>query len=429
MNKEIIKRIIADFHESKLPDIKSRILKIPADTGEIIILSGVRRSGKTYHLLNIIKNLVGSGTDINNIIYFNFEDERLDLTDFKPDEIIQSYLELYPGKTLNDCYFLFDEIQNINNWQVFIRRIYDSVSKNIYLTGSNSKLLSKEISTSLRGRSITFEIYPLSFKEYLNFLEVELNLYSTKSSSQIINLFQLFLFNGGFPEIIKMNNDLKNKVLQEYFNVMIFRDLIERFDIKQTAILRYFCKRVIGNSAKEFSVNKIFNELKSQGYKISKDKLYEFQNDIESIYLALFLLKYSKSVVKSELAQKKAYSIDNGISTSLDFNLSKDVGSLLENLIFLELVKSGKKVSYYKNKFECDFLIIENDEVIRAIQVCADLNNEKTFDRELKGLKETCANFGLNSGKIITLYEEKELKMENIKIQVIPAYKYILQEL
>jgi hypothetical protein len=429
MNKEIIKRIIADFHESKLPDIKSRILKIPVNTGKIIILNGVRRSGKTYHLLNIIKNLVHNGTDINNIIYFNFEDERLNLTDFKPDGIIQSYLELYPEKSLNNCYFLFDEIQNINNWQVFIRRIYDSVSKNIYLTGSNSKLLSKEISTSLRGRSITFEIYPLSFKEYLNFLGVEINLYSTQSSSQMINLFQLFLFNGGFPEIIKMDNDLKNKVLQEYFNVMIFRDLIERYDIKQTAILRYFCKRVISNSAKEFSVNKIFNELKSGGYKISKNKLYEFQNDIESIYLALFLSKYSKSIVKSELAQKKAYSIDNGISTSLDFNLSKDIGSLLENLIFLELVKSGRKISYYRDKFECDFLIIENDEVNIAIQVCADLNNEKTFARELKGLKETCANFGLSSGRIITINEEKELEMGNIKIHVIPAYKYIVQEL
>lgn len=429
MRKDIIKNLITDFHEKGIPSVKPRLLEIPINSKKIIALTGVRRSGKTYHLYNIIDKLIRNKTEINNFLYFNFEDERIDRKTFEFNNIIESYQELYPEIDLNKCYFLFDEIQNIDGWERFVRRVYEQISKNIFVTGSNSRLLSREISTSLRGRSINYEIFPLNFREYLDFKDIEINMNSTRSNSVIFNAFEKFLYDGGFPELIFIDDEIKNSVLQEYFNVMIFRDLIERYEITQTAILKYFCKRVIGNSAKEFSANKIYNEIKSQGYKISKDTIYEFQDYVESIYLAFFLPKYLPSVVKQEFSRKKAYSIDNGLAASINTFFIRDKGATLENLVFLELIKKGKNVFYYSSNYECDFLIIENDSVSEAIQVCYDINDQDTKIREERGLLGACKEFNLNKGLMLTYNDEQKYITDGITIDIMPAYKYFLSTL
>ena len=426
MRKEIIKNLITDFYEKGIPPVKSRLLQIPINSKKIIALTGVRRSGKTYHLYNIIEKLTREKVEISNCLYFNFEDERIDEKTFEFNSIIESYQELYPKNDLSKCYFFFDEIQNIDGWERFVRRVYEQISDNVFITGSNSKLLSKEISTSLRGRSINYEIYPLNFKEYLDFKDIEINLNSTRSVSKIINAFEKFLSGGGFPELIFIDGEIKDRVLQEYFNVMIFRDLIERYEITQTAILKYFCKRVIGNSAKEFSVNKIYNEIKSQNYKISKDTIYEFQDYIESIYLAFFIPKYLPSVVKQEFSRKKAYSIDNGLATSVDTFFIRNKGSALENLVFLELVKSGKNIFYYHGNYECDFLLIENEKVSEAIQVCYNISDSDTKKREEQGLLNACNEYKLKRGWVLTLSDEQKYTIDGITIEIMPAYKYFL---
>jgi len=428
MRKEIIKTLITDFHEKSIPPAKPRLLEIPVNSKKIVALTGVRRGGKTYQLYNVINKLIRKKINIKNCLYFNFEDERIDKNTFELNNIIESYQELYPEINTSNCYFLFDEIQNIDGWERFVRRVYEQISKNIFITGSNSKLLSKEISTSLRGRSINYEIYPLNFKEYLDFMDIEINLNSTRSVSAIINAFEKFLSDGGFPELIFMDNEIKDRVLQEYFNVMIFRDLIERYEITQTAILKYFCKRVIGNSSKEFSVNKIYNEIKSQGYKISKDTIYQFQDYVESIYLAFFLPKYLPSIVKQEFSRKKAYSIDNGLAAAVDTFFIRNKGYALENLVFLELVKSGKNIFYYYGKYECDFLLIENDRVSEAIQVCYNISDSDTKNREEQGLLNACREFGLKRGRILTLDDEQKYTIDGITIEIMPAYKYFLSD-
>jgi len=429
MRKEIIKNLITDFHEKGIPPVKSRFLEIPINSKKIIALTGVRRSGKTYHLYNIINRLTRDKVEINNFLYFNFEDERIDKETFEFNSIIESYQELYPEMDLGKCYFLFDEIQNIDGWERFVRRVYEQISKNVFVTGSNSRLLSREISTSLRGRSINYEIFPLNFREYLDFKGININLNSTRSVSAIINAFDVFLLEGGFPELIFIDDEKKNSVLQEYFNVMIFRDLIERYEITQTAILKYFCKRVIGNSSKEFSANKIYNEIKSQGYKISKDTIYEFQDYVESIYLALFLPKYLPSIVKQEFSRKKVYSIDNGLAASINTFFIRDKGAALENLIFLELTKKGRNAFYYSSNYECDFLIVKNEGVSEAIQVCYDISDQDTKSREERGLLDACKEFKLKKGFIITHGEELKYKIDGINIEILPAYKYLLSNL
>lgn len=427
IRKNQLKTIIIDSQNRVLPKIWERTLQIPLNSGKIITLSGVRRSGKTYHLFTLINQLKNSGIEKKHILYINFEDERLRLAIDDLDLILQAYQELYPTIVLSECYFFFDEIQEIDGWEKFIARIYSSISQHVFITGSNAKLLSKEIATALRGRAITFEVYPLSFVEYVNILSPRLTLHGSTDRAMLINLFERFLTQGGFPELVTQADELKEKILQEYFNVMVFRDLIERYHISNTSTLKYFCKRVIAASGGKFSVNKIYNELKSQGYQISKDTLYLYQDYVDAIYLNRFVSKYSHSVVKAESSQKKIYVIDQGMGAGLDYKLSQDRGRLLETTVALELLKQGHQITYQQNGSECDFVIIEKGKVTKAIQVTADFVEPKTKTREIKGLLKACIKFKLLEGMILTFDHTEELKQEGVHIAILPAWQYFFK--
>lgn len=422
--KQLLKQIIRDFHLSENFDVKPRNIQPPIDTKKIITLIGVRRCGKTsifYHMINQLIEKI----EKTKILFLNFEDERFELNSDELDLILQAYMELYPSYKLSECYFFFDEIQNIPNWEKFIRRMYDTISKNIFITGSNSKLLSSEIATSLRGRSLNFEIFPLSFKEYLSFKDIEVDFYSSKSLAFIKNAQESFLKNGSFPEILFLEEIYANKTLQEYFNVLLYKDLAERYNITNTVALKFFLKRIISSSTKQISINKIFNELKSSGIKIGKNTLYEFLEYVQNIYLALTLQKYDNSLINKELGEKKIYSIDIGLNNATEFRFSDDIGKSLENAVFLELKRKEFDIYYYRtSKSECDFLVFDKNTICDVIQVTFDMGDENTKKREIKGLIEACKNFDLKSGTIITFDSEDELIENGIKIKIIPFYKW-----
>ena len=424
--KDLLKTIIIDSQQRVIPEVWERTLKIPTDSGKIITLTGVRRSGKTYHLFSLMNQLEANGVPKERLLYFNFEDERLHLSSKELDLILQAYQELYPTQKLSDCYFFFDEIQEVEGWEKFISRIYASISQHVFITGSNAKLLSKEIATALRGRTITFEIYPLSYAEYVGVLSPGLNSHSSTDKATLINLFDRFMHQGGFPELVRQEDELKNRILQEYFNVMVLRDLIERYQITNSSTLKYFCKCVVGASGGEFSVNKVYNELKSQGYQVGKDTLYLYQSYVEAIYLNRFINKYSHSVVKAESSQKKCYVIDQGMGAALDYKLSQDRGRLLETTVALELLKQGKQIAYQQNGSECDFVVIEKGKVTTAIQVAADFVDSKTREREIKGLVQACLKFGLPEGFILTFDHTEQLEQEGTKITVVPTWQFFL---
>ena len=422
--KQLLKQIIRDFHLSENFDVKPRNIQPPIDTKKIITLIGVRRCGKTsifYHMINQLIEKI----EKTKILFLNFEDERFELNSDELDLILQAYMELYPSYKLSECYFFFDEIQNIPNWEKFIRRMYDTISKNIFITGSNSKLLSSEIATSLRGRTLNFEIFPLSFKEYLSFKDIEVDFYSSKSLAFIKNAQESFLKNGSFPEILFLEEIYANKTLQEYFNVLLYKDLAERYNITNTVALKFFLKRIISSSTKQISINKIFNELKSSGIKIGKNTLYEFLEYVQNIYLALTLQKYDNSLINKELGEKKIYSIDIGLNNATEFRFSDDIGKSLENAVFLELKRKEFDIYYYRtSKSECDFLVFDKNTICDVIQVTFDMGDENTKKREIKGLIEACKNFDLKSGTIITFDSEDELIENGIKIKIIPFYKW-----
>jgi len=426
--KDIIKSIIVEFHSWDLPSVIDREIELPLNSNKIISVVGSRRSGKTYLIFKTIEKLLELGINKKRCLYFNFEDERVDLTQEDLDLILQAYRELYPEYDIKKTYFFFDEVQNIDGWEKFVRRIYDTITKNIFLTGSNSKLLGDEIATSLRGRTLKYEVYPLVFREFLRFKGFEFNptidFYNSQKRAVLVKLFEEFLVYGGFPEIALTNKDLKIRILQEYFNVMIYRDIVERYSIRDSFVLKYFIKRLAENVTKTFSINKIYNELKSQGIKIGKNTLYNYLEYMESCYLIGIVKKHYNSVLKSELGEKKVYFIDSGMLNAIRAFDKNSLGTLLENLVWRELLCNYNKVIFFKNKCECDFVV--DDKI--AIQVCYDFTNSETKKREVRGLVECCKYFNLTDGFIITFDDEEELIEGQVNIHVLPVYKFILMK-
>ncbi|GIV27605.1 MAG: ATPase [Bacteroidia bacterium] len=428
--KELIKKIILNFDEFRKREFIDRVIDIPMDTRKIITIIGPRRSGKSTVMFQLMRDLMKKyKVKQHQIVYLNFEDERLEMDVTKFDWIIQAYTELYPQEDLRNVYFFFDEIQNIPGWEKFVRRLYDSISKNIFLTGSNAKFLSVEISTSLRGRCLNYEVLPLSFYEFLLFkglkVDTDRDMYKLQKHALIKNYFMEYLMYGGFPEIVDFPEKLKIKILQEYFNVMIFRDIAERYKIKDLSLLKFFIKRIFESISKPLSINKIYNELKSRGYKISKNDLYDYVDMVYTGYLTKYIFNQNQSVNKREMS-KKYYAIDMGLvsAVSADLNIKN---KLLENLMMLEIyrhLETTEKIMYYHSPTkECDFVV---DQKI-PVQVCVEFMNEETQKREINGLMEAMKYFKSKTGYIITVdKDDHTLKTLSDKIKVLSAYEFIL---
>lgn len=423
--KNILKNIILEYHNSINQKVEWRNIEIPSDLNIIISIIGARRSGKTYLLYQVIEKLLKTGVEKKKIFFLNFEDERLILNETNLDLIIQSYQELYPDTPLNEVYLFFDEIQNVQGWEKFIRRVYDTKTKHIFLTGSNSKLLSSEIATELRGRTLTFTVYPLSFKEYLSFNKVEPVLYPQHNKSRIITFAEKYMLAGGFPETVNFDPKNRTKLLQQYFNVMIFRDIIERYKISSPETLKYFIKRIFASITKPFSINKAYNDLRSLGYNVSNKYLYEYFTYCSNIFLTQPVNKFNFSEIKQEKSDKKAYVIDNGLLSAIEFSVSENRGKLFENMVVMEFIKKETQIFYFKDVYECD-LIIKEDNVYKPVQISYTIENSETRERELRGMAEACRTLNTSKGIVITFDEKESLIYRNIDIEVVPFYEYFL---
>jgi predicted AAA+ superfamily ATPase len=383
--KTILKRIIADFHRIPLPIFRRRELEIPLNLEKIITIIGPRRAGKTYYLYQLMADLEKRGIARHQILYLNFEDERLVL-DGDNDLIFDAYRELYPDQDLGHVYLFFDEIQELSGWEKFVRRVADSISRHVFLTGSNARLHSREIASSLRGRSLAFEILPLSFTEYLAFRDIPAgDLVSSQNRALIGNAFEQYCLWGGFPEVIGIDERFKAQVLQEYFNVMLYRDLVERYEIRDVVILKYLLKRLIGSFTKEFSVNKLYNDLKSRGFSIGKDTLYRMMEGIFAIYMLASIERYDPAVIRREMSNKKVYLYDNGFATAMHYSFSEDRGKRLENVVFRHLRAQTEDIYFARNGWECDFAVFPPGRSALLLQVTDRLGGDN-IGRELKGL-------------------------------------------
>jgi hypothetical protein len=358
------------------------------------------------------------------MLYLNFEDERLELQgDY--DQIFDAYRELYPYHDLSHLFLFFDEIQELPNWEKFIRRVSDTISRHIFITGSNAKLLSREIATSLRGRGLSFEILPLSFSEFLMFNDLPAKVpASSKDRARIGHAFETYCLWGGFPELVGVEERFKHQTLQEYFHVMLYRDLVERYQINDPSVLKYLIKRLIGSFTKEFSTNKLYNDLKSRGFSIGKESLYRMMDEIFAIYMLARIEKYDPAVIKREMSNKKVYLYDNGFATAMHYAFAEDRGKLLENLVFRHLREKSEEITFTRNGWECDFVAFVPGQAPQLIQVTQRLDQDN-LKREVKGLLAGREFVGQGQGLILVESVEPNLELPDW-IRVVPIQEWLL---
>ena len=425
MKKEIFKRLIVDNQERTFAEIVLRDIQIPIDTRKIVTLKGVRRCGKTSILYQTIKKLRET-VDKTNLVYINFEDDRIFPVQL-PDcnELLEAYYEMFPTKKPEKVYFFFDEIQIVENWEIFIRRLHDTENCQIYLCGSSSKLLSSEIASSLRGRSISYEIFPLSFKEFLRFKGIDNNYYSSANYALIRNALNTYLFQGGFPELIYENKDKHKLILQEYVDLIIYKDLIERYGITNRNLLKLLVKYCYVNISTPLSQNKLFNELKSQGISLSKNTLYEYIDYLREVYAIFTIPLYSRSVGEQNRNPLKLYAIDTGFKAI--FSISQDIGRVIENVVMLQLRRNNVALHYWAGKQETDF-VYEAEDGIRMVNVCYDLSNAETKTRELNSLLEAMQQHNTNSATLITMEMEELVSIDNKSISITPIWKWLINQ-
>jgi len=428
----IIEQLIADFQETQLPELIRRNVKIPWLENKIDTVIGMRRSGKTWFLFQVISDLLAQGYPVESILYLNFEDERL-LPMLVSDLhlITDNYYRRYPLMRDHKCFFFFDEIHNINGWEKYVRRLFDSENVHICLSGSSAKMLSHEIATSLRGRSISTEIFPFSFSEYLRFHQIssDIKTHPGKKRRTILeNKLQNYLLEGGFPEVQNLKKEYRIRILQEYLNVVILKDLVERHQISNTTPLRYLSRHLFNSTSCLFSINKFFNSLKSQGIACSKNALHSFLAYFSDVYLFFPVSIFTNSERQRMVNPKKIYAVDTGMIQACSRNIYPDWGLLLENFVFTELRRSGVQINYYKTKkgHEVDFITTDIYGNLKLYQVSIDLRDTETRKREIRSIVESMKELDLKESFIITLNQEEHIQEESGEIYVLPAWYWAL---
>lgn len=423
MDKEILKKLIVLAQERDIKPIE-RDIAIPF-VGKISTIMGPRRAGKTYVIYQMINQLKG---DKDRILYINFEDERLlPIKKEELDLILDAYYELYPENKGKRLYLFFDEIQAVPYWEFFVRRLHEQENAELCITGSSSKLLSTEIATQLRGRTLTYSVFPYSFKEFLRAKGIVLERHFEYKDMRykLKSLLSEYIEFGGFPEIADKDVPLKTKILQEYFELIFYKDLVERYKIRNFGAVKEMLLYLLNIFSASFSTNRYYKMLKSQGKKIGKNTLFTYISCISDINFVFMVPIYGK--VKEQFANpKKVYIVDTGLINAIAFKVSPDLGRLYENAVFLQLKRSGGEIYYWKNKYECDFLIKEDEKIKKAIQVCLSITPENK-DREINGLIEAMAEFNLTEGLIITADFENEETMGGKKIICKPLWKWLLE--
>lgn len=432
MNLRNIFQSIIALHQEEIPlSLHERSLQLPLNKQRIVTVTGVRRCGKSSLLHLTINRLLASGVDKEQILYIGFDDERLanmDVSDF--DEILQAYRLMYPDRPLSSVYMFFDEIQIVKGWELFVLRVYKSYCKNVYVTGSTAQMLSGEMSSALRGWPDEYTEYPLSFKEFIAFKGVKANRYTEDGAALMANMFKSYLLTGGFPQAVLANVETERvKLLQAYFNTMLFRDMIEHYNISASpSVVRYFLKRVFNNITKPSSVNNIYNDLKSQGLKLSKDSLYQWLDYACNIFLLHKVPKYSKSIIKQSTSLSKYYVVDFALAKSVLLPQSEEKGKALENAVYMHLARhlnENEQIYYFNEGAECDFVIANDEGVKELIQVCWELDEFNT-PRECGGLCAASAATGCKKASIITCNQAQSIHYGDLQINVVAAWDFML---
>jgi hypothetical protein len=375
---------------------REKLKDIAPETSYAVIISGIRRCGKSTILRQFISKA-------GRFYYLNFEDTRL--SDFSAgdfENLNKIFIEEYgPGGT-----YLFDEIQNVAKWELFIRSGLDRGALFV-ITGSNASLLSRELGTRLTGRHRDVELFPFSFSESL----------TARKEAASAESLRTYLVNGGFPQYLLRG---RQETLRELLSDIIQRDIVSRYGLRNSKTLNDLALYLMTNVGKEFS----FNKLRRMFNAGSVNTIISFISHLEDSYLVFSIKRFDYSVKKQLINPRKVYAIDNGLVSANTLSFSSDYGRMLENAVFIAIRRQHKDVFYFKGNGECDFIIREKGKIVSAIQVTYELGGEN-MAREVGGLSEAMKKFGLDHGTIVTMDQEDLIDIKGKKIHVVPAWKWL----
>ncbi len=431
--KQIIQMLIKEFHEWEIPQPTARQIQFetfPPNIRKVQVLMGVRRGGKTWIFYQKMHELLANGLDKRKILYLNFEDDRF--TGFTSQDfqsILDAYFDLYPDLTKNDdLFFFFDEIHLVAGWEKFLRRLLDQEQMRLYVTGSSANMLSSEIATTLRGRGWAQEVFPCNLPEYAQFKGWDITKpLTSKRASELRKIARDYQFWGGFPESLFLSKELHSALLQDYMNAVVFRDVVDRHKLTNTQQVKFFFTHVLRQLAAPLSVNKLFNRIKSLGMAIGKNSLYDYLSYFEEAYALFCVPIYHFSQQVQQVNPKKIYAVDPGIITAYSIKPEYDNAARLENAVFCALRRINKQIFYYHTqttKQEVDFFTLSETGELALYQVCLDLSQPETREREIQALVTAMQELGCETAHLITDDHEETVQVKNLSIHVIPFWKW-----
>lgn len=428
---DMLKEIILNFQEADLPTGVPRRVAVSPVPGKATICIGVRRSGKSTFMFQLMKKLQESGIPRQNILYLNFFDDRLhSLRHDNLDVILEAYFSLYPEKkNAEKVYCFFDEIQVVSGWEPFVDRLMRTEKCEVYITGSSAQMLSREIATQMRGRALSWEMFPFSFREFLDYKDIEsYGPLSTKKRLTIQKAFKEYWETGGFPEVAGLDRILRIKTHQEYWGAMLFRDLIERHDIPHPKALTDLAYWLVDNTGSLYSINNLTDYLKSLGHKAPKSAVSSYLEWFEDAYVLFTVRIFDASLARVNTNPKKIYCVDHSLVTSISSGIMVNSGHLLENLVFTALRRNTPDIFYYKTKAgrEVDFIIGRQGPPRMLVQVCESMADRQTRKRETAALAEAMTELKLSQGIIVTRNEEEQIRTGSGMIDVVPAWRFLL---
>ena len=424
MNSDGLKYVLREFAGRPLPAVLPRALSLPTESGKVVGLSGVRRCGKTFLFFDTIKRLLSKGTDRHRIVYLNFEDDRLQpLRPSELDLVLRCLHELFPETGTGRLYLFLDEVQSAPGWDRWVRRLCDTEDVSIFVTGSSSRLLTRDLSSAMRGRSVAFEVFPLGFGEYLAFRGMRLEPYDSRNESLIRAAFEEYMRWGGFPEVVLAEEAMRPLILEEYASLMLQRDLVERHTIRNDALMRALLRHCFRHTATLLSVSKLYKDFRSQGHEVSKNTLFSYVTALEDAGLIFLLPRHEESLRKQARNPKKLHVIDPGLISAFKPGPERDIGHKLETAVFLECRRRSREWHYHAGECELDICDAEGG---IFVNVCWSLTDPAKVEREVAAM-EFGATF-LPDAEGFLLYHEHSPEFVRRVPSSQPAWRWMLGE-
>lgn len=433
----LLKEIILDFQEAELTTGTPRRLDVAALPGKATVCIGPRRSGKSTFMFQLVEKLLAGGVPRENILFLNFFDDRLrQLGREGPALVTEAYFSLYPEKKNEQkIYCFFDEIQTVPGWESFVERVMRTENCEVFITGSSAGMLSREIATQMRGRALSWELFPFSFREFLDFKGIDGGgALSSRRRLLARRAFDEFWIAGGFPEVAALDDRLRVKTHQEYWSAMLFRDIVERHDVRHPRAIADLAHRLVENTASLYSVNRLTEYLKSLGHRVTKTSVSDYLEWFEDAFFLFTVRIHDASLARANVNPKKIYCIDHALVRSVSSGILTNSGHLLENLVFTALRRVSPDIFYYRCRTgrEVDFIVHMPGGSRKLIQVCESLADAETKRREVAALHDVMAETGLRSSLIVTFDEAgdteqgRRTEVDSGVIEIVPIWRFLL---